>query len=729
MNRPICILTLAAAVAAPSLQARAAGPDKPLPPYKDLSLPFDKRAADLLSRMTLDEKADQVLMITPPDSRLDIPPCHWWSEGLHDIARAGVATIYPEAIAMGATWDPPLVKDVASAISDEARAKYDPNGTRYRGLMLWCPTVNMARDPRWGRNEETFGEDPWLTGRIGVAYVQGIQGDDPKYLKAVATPKHFAVHSQEIGRMSRDVHLPEQIIRDYYLPAFHDCFVEGHAMSTMAAHNALNGTPCTADQWLLTDILRDEWHFEGSVVSDWTGVTQMVRAHDYVPTEIDAVAAAINAGLDVMCDPRPLHDDVVEAVNAGKLSKDALDRAVLRNLTLRMRLGMFDPPDSLPFKTTPATAVGSPQHRALALKCALESTVLMKNDPAPKGFGFDKLLPIDLRRVDSIAVVGPYADVRQYGAYSAQSPAGPAPSIVESLRAAVGDRVKINTADWNDSLDKAVHAAESSTLAIAVVGLNNSIEKEGIDRYSLDLPPDQRQFLEKIVAANPLTIVVLEGGAPIGVEWMKKNVPAILNIWYPGEQGGPALAQVLLGQYDPAGRLPMTYYRSIEDLPPMDDYTVTNGRTYMYTTKPVSYPFGQGLSYTSFDYRALHAPDRASIKDTIDISADIANTGPCDGDEVVQLYVRKIPDHATATDSRPAYSSPADPHPLEQLKAFQRLAISRGNTQTAHLRLAIADLGLWNAARHDYVVTPGTYELMIGASSADIRLRTRITIQ
>ncbi|HVS73340.1 MAG TPA: glycoside hydrolase family 3 N-terminal domain-containing protein [Phycisphaerae bacterium] len=709
--------------------APARGADAGTPPYKDLSLPFEKRAADLVSRMTLEEKADQVLMITPPNSRLDIPPCHWWSEGLHGIARAGVATIFPEAIAMGATWDPPLVKDVAGAISDEARAKFDPDSTRYRGLMLWCPTINMARDPRWGRNEETFGEDPWLTGRIGVAYVEGIQGDDPKYLKAVATPKHFAVHSQEIGRMSRDVHLPEEIIRDYYLPAFRACFVEGHAMSTMAAHNALNGIPCTANEWLLTDILRKEWHFQGSVVSDWTGVTQMVRAHNYVPTEVDAVAAAINAGLDVMCDPRNLHDEVVQAVDSGKLSKEALDRAVLHNITLRMRLGMFDPPEKVPFKTTSATAVGSAAHRELALKCALESTVLMKNDAAPKGYGFGKLLPIDLRRVDSIAVVGPYAQVRQYGAYSAQAPAGPAPTIVESLRAAVGNRVKINTADWNDSLDKAVHAAETSTITIAVVGLNNSMEKEGIDRYTLDLPPDQRQFLEKVVAANPLTIVVLEGGAPIGVEWMKKNVPAILNVWYPGEQGGPALAQVLLGQYDPAGRLPMTYYRSIDDLPAMDDYTVVDGRTYMYTTKPVSYPFGHGLSYTTFEYRSIHAPERATAKDTIDVAVDVANTGERDGEDVVQLYVRKVrAGAASEAASEPAAPSAADPQPLEQLKAFERVAISGGNTATVHLRLAVADLGMWDSEHGEYAVAPGVYELMVGASSADIRQRARITI-
>ncbi len=711
MKPTTCLSLVLILAAAGALPARAAD----APAYKNLALSFEERAADLTARMSLAEKASQVLMAAPALPRLGLKGCNWWSEALHGVGRAGRATIYPEAIGMGATWDPALIKQVASAISDEARAKYDPDGARYLGLMLWCPTINMARVPRWGRTEETYGEDPYLTGRIGVAYVEGIQGDDPKYLKAIATPKHFAAHSQEIGRMSRDVHVSESILRDYYFPAFQAAFTEGHALSVMAAHNEINNIPCTANKWLLTDVLRDEWHFQGSVVTDWTAVTQLIRGHGYASNDVEAVADAMNAGIDVICDQRPLGDAVVEAVNTKRVSLETLDRAVTQNLTLRLRLGILDPPDQVPFtKVTAATAVGSRQHLALALKSSQEAIVLMKNDPAPKGFGFEKLLPLDLRRVDSIAVLGPYANVNQYGAYSAQTSAGAAPTILDAMRTSVGDRVQINTADWSD-LDRCVHLAATSTVAVVVVGLNIKMEKEGIDRFSLDLNDEQQHFLEKVVAANPLTIVVLEGGSPIGVEWMKDHVPAILNVWYPGEAGGTATADVLLGRYNPAGRLPMTFHRSADDLPPMDDYSITNGRTYMYARTPVSYPFGHGLSYTQFDYGPLSAPDHAAADEKIDIAFPLTNSGPLEGEEVAQLYVRKLQAHPD--------------RPKMQLKGFTRVAIAKGQTQTLHLPLNIADLGFWSEGQHRYVVDPGQYELMVGSSSGDIRQRQTIDIR
>jgi beta-glucosidase len=686
-----------------------------LPKYKDTSLPFADRVADLVARLDLNEKAAQIQMAVPPNDRLGIPACQWWSEALHGVGRAGSATIYPQAIGMAATWNPALIKDVASAISDEARAKFDPSGSRYRGLMLWCPTVNMARDPRWGRVEETFGEDPYLSGRIGVAYVQGLQGDDPKYIKTVATPKHFAVHSQEIGRMTREVDVSEEIMRDYYFPAFQACFQEGKAMSVMAAHNGINGTPCTANKWLLTDVLRKEWGFEGAAVSDWTGVSQLMATHRYVQSESAAVAAALNAGLNVICDPRPLQGAVIAAVENKELSMETLDRALSQNLMVRFRLGMFDPPGKNPYARM-APTIGTREHIDLALKCAHEAAVLIKNDPAPKGYGFEQLLPIDLRRVDSIAVVGPYATVRQFGAYSAQAPAGPSPTIVDALRNMVGDRVQINTAEWGDT-DRLVQVAKSSTIVIAVLGLNMQIEKEGIDRQSIDLPPDQKNFIERVFAANPLTIAVIEGGSPIGLEWMKEKVPAILNIWYPGEQGGNATADILLGKYNPAGRLPLTYYKTERDLPPADDYRVVNGRTYMYVTKPVSYPFGHGLSYTSFDYKSVKAPPKAAPDAAIDVSVDITNTGPRDGEEVAQLYVRKSDASKSAT------------RPHLQLKAFQRVSIAKGQAKTVTFKLKISDLGLWDASQQKFVVEPGTYEMMIGASAGDIRVTAPVDIR
>jgi len=689
------------------------------PAYKNLSLSFEQRARDLVSRMTLTEKCDQVQMAVAPNARLGIPPINWWSEALHGVSRAGTATIFPQALGLAATWDPSLIHDVASATADEARAKYDPAGSRYRGITLWCPTVNMARDPRWGRTEETFGEDPFLCSRIGVAFVKGLQGDDPKYLKTVATPKHFAVHSQETGRMNRKFDVPEEVIRDYYFPAFQACFVEGGAASVMAAHNGINGIPCTANPWLLTEVLRDEWHFNGAVVSDWTGVSQLFQGQRFVPDEDHAIAAAFDAGLDVMCDPRQLAPSVERAVSSGLLKEEVLDKAVYRNLLVRFRLGMFDPPDRVPYANTPASEVGSKPHMLLALQSAREATVLLKNDSAPRGYGFDKLLPLDLRKIDSIAVIGPYANLRQFGAYSANSPANTSPTILDAMRTALiggGDRIQVNTADWADP-EGVVRAAEKSTIVLVVMGLNVNIEKEGIDRQSIEMPIDQRIWLEKIVHANPLTILVIEGCGPMGLEWANEKIPAILDIWYPGEQGANALVEVLTGQYNPAGRLPLTFHRSIADLPPLDEYDIRKGRTYMYATKPVTYPFGHGLSYTTFSYNNLQAPAFASSSTTITISADITNTGPVDGDEVVQLYVRQL-------------NPPKDiPCPLKQLKAFQRLTLKKGATQTLHLQLPIASLGMWNVEKHAYTVAPGPYELQLGPTSATILQSATITIQ
>ncbi len=697
--------------------SRPATPVK-IPPYKDLSLSFEDRAHDLVKRMTLSEKCEQVLMAVPPNNRLGIPAMQWWSEALHGVSRAGTATIFPQALGLAATFNPALIHDVAAATADEARAKYDPAGSRYRGITLWCPTVNMARDPRWGRVEETFGEDPFLASRIGVAFVKGLQGDDPKYIKTVATPKHFAVHSEENGRMYKRNEVAEEVIRDYYFPAFQACFVEGGALSSMAAHTGINKIPCHANRWLLTDVLRDEWHFNGAVVSDWTGVSQLFQGQRYVNGEDEAIAAALNAGLDVICDPRPYAASVERTVTSGLLKEEVLDLALYRNLLVRFRLGMFDPPSKVPFANTPASEVGSRPHMLLALQSAREATVLLKNDPAPRGYGFDKLLPLDLRKIDSIAIIGPYANLRQYGAYSANSPANTSPTILEAMRTALtggGERIQINTADWADP-EGTVRAAEKSTIALVVMGLSSNIEKEGIDRQTIEMPIDQRIWLEKIIHANPLTILVLEGCGPIGMEWANEHVPAILDIWYPGEQGAVALAEILTGQYNPAGRLPLTFHRTIADLPPLDDYDIRNGRTYMYATKPVTYPFGHGLSYTTFTYANLKAPTTATATDSIKISLDITNTGSQDGDEVLQLYTREL-------------NAPKEAQrPIKQLKAFQRATIRKGATQTITLQLPIASLGMWNPEAHAYTVTPGPYELQLGPSSANILQRATITI-
>ena len=690
--------------------------------FKNTSLPFEKRVADLVSRLTLQEKAQQVQMYSPPIARLGVPACHWWTEGLHGVARAGRATIFPCAFGMSASWDPPLMQKVADAIADEARAKYisDPHAGAeagaYRGIIVWAPTINMARDPRWGRTEECYGEDPLLSARLGVAFCKGLQGDDPKYLKTVATPKHFAMHSQETGRHNTSFAVSERTLHEYYLPAFEACIHEGKAASIMTAYNGINGTPCTVNHWLLTDLLRDQWHFDGAVVSDFLAPGYIVTEHHYSDSYEQMCADCINAGCDVLCDPQNFASQTASAVRMGILKESVLDRAVARGLMLRFRLGMFDPPDKVPFAKTPASVVGSKEHVNLALQMERESIVLLQNNPAPRGYGFGKLLPLDTRRIDSVAVLGPKANLLEYGNYSPNSPGGTAPSPINAIKAALGDRITIRTADSFDTA-AAVKAAATSDIAIVVVGLGPEIEFEGIDKYTLDLPLIQKQLLEQVVRANPLTIVVMQGGSTIGCAWLKEHVPAIIMMWYPGEQGGNALADVLLGQTNPSGRITETFYRDVADLPRLDDYEISHGRTYMYITKPSTFPFGYGLSYTNFSYANLQlsAPE-ISQDQTLSVSADINNTGDFDGDEIAQLYIHK-PDSAIK------------PRPIEQLKDFLRLSIPKGQTRTAHFKVAAKDLTYWDDNTHQHAIEPGKYELFIGASSTDIRLKGEFQVR
>jgi beta-glucosidase len=755
---------------------RAWGED--VPPYKNTALPFEQRVADLVSRMSIAEKGEQLMVQAPPVERLGISPFNWWTEGLHGLARGGGpgrggrggggggrggnfngafdggatggSTIFPDAIAMGATFDPALVHDVASAIADEARARFVPGG-RGRGISLWCPTLNLARDPRWGRTEETFGEDPFLAGRLGVAYVEGLQGDDPKYVKTVATPKHFAGYNVETSRTSQDAKISERTLREYYLAPFEAAVVEGKALSIMSAFNSINGVPCTGNAMLLTDILRNDWGFQGAVVCDSRAMTLMERAHQYAgtPRPEDTLPVAINAGLDIINDVVPPGTSIQEMVNSGRIKPETLDRAVSRNLYVRFRLGLFDPPAMVPFTRIPASVVGSEEHIALALRTACESMVLLKNQPAPRGRGLEKLLPLDLRKVDSIAVIGPHVDDRQYGSYGYGSPAGSAPTFLEALRATVGDRVIIRTADHED----AIEAARKSDVVIIVSGLSTQMERASIDRRSLDLPLDQLNLFQQVFKANPATILVLEGGSSIGLEWASANIPAIVMSWYSGEQGGVAMARTLLGENDPAGRLPLTFYRSSDDLPPMDDYEISraarvepggaarsvppagawgtggaggeggateaergsHGRTYMYFDKPVTYAFGHGLSYTSFAYSGLHLAEGTLPGEAATVTVDVRNDGPRDGEEVVQVYAAK-PDSGVM-------------RPLRQLVAFQRIAIPRGATRTVRLSVSVRVLSIWDLENHAFALEPGVYELGVGAGSDDVRARGSIVLK
>ena len=707
----------AASAAIVALMAAVSGARADDPPrYKDTKLPFEERVADLVSRMTLEEKADQMQVNVLANARLGIPACRWGTEALHGVPGG---TVFPDAMALGATWDPDTVKRVAGAIADEARAHAAPGGAQ--GVILWCPTVNMARDPRWGRDEETYGEDPYLTARLGAAYVLGLQGDDPKYLKTVATPKHFVVYSQETSRQSVNARVSERALREYYLPAFEACFTEGHAMSVMSAYNAINGIPCSANPWLLTNVLRDEWGFTGAVVTDSRAVSLIYSAHGYTRSEQDAVAAAINAGVDVITDAGPMVNRaaplITTAVKAGQIKEERINEAVTRALLVRFKVGHFDPPDMLPFPRL-ANAATIKEHVDLALQAARESITLLKNDPAPRGYGFDRLLPLDPRRIGSIAVIGPYANLNQYGSYTNQNPnamliggtRGPTP--LDALRTALGDRITVRAADYNDT-EGAAQIAAACDLTIFVGGLNNRIERSGIDRPTLDLPLDQRAALERIVRANPMTILILQGGSAIGLEWEKDHVPAIVMSWYGGEQGGVALAEMLTGQTNPAGRLPMTFYKSVADLPMMDDYELITGRTYLYCKKPVSFPFGHGLSYTHFDYSHLTASPTEGDK-TVEVAVDVANAGDRAGDEVVQLYAREV--------------NPKITRPIKQLVGFHRVNIARGQSKTVQFSVPVSGLAFWDTASHRFAVNPGAYEFMVGASSEDIRGRVTVEL-
>jgi len=707
-----CAILLLAARSACAQPATQPASQPEIPAYKNLALSFEKRAADLVSRMTLREKAAQVQMQVDENTRLGIPAFCWRSEGVHGGSCAGSNTVFPHAIALAATWNPALTQKVGGVTADEARAKYQP-GQPYYGIAIWAPVVNLARDPRWGRVQESYGEDPFLAGRMGVAYCKGLQGDDPKYLKAVATPKHFAVHSQDTARTTGSATVSERTLRDYYFPAFRDCFTEGGAMSTMCALSAINKVPAAVNGWLLTDVLRDDWHFPGAVVTDLRGISSLQEGHQLYTNPEDSAAAVLKAGVDVICESYPCITSVIQAVQKKLLPEEILDRAVRRNLTVRMRLGLSDPPELVPFIRSRRSVVGAKEHVALALQTARDSMVLLQNNPVPPGYGFERLLPLDLRHINTLAVLGPYASVVQLGSYSGQ-PANTPVTPLAGIQAAVGDRVRVITADAEDE-DESVKAAHEADAVVLMLGLNERIEAEGFDRKTIDLPLKQVKFFKKIVEANPVTVLVLEGGGPITLNALREKVPAILNAWYPGEQGGNALAEVLLGRTNPAGRLPFTVYASLDDIGPLNEYEIDVGRTYLYCEKPVDYVFGHGLSYTTFAYSNLHVDKpTATAGDKVAITCDIKNTGASAGDEVVQLYV-----HKTASPLK---------RPLKQLKAFTRISIPAGESRPVRLEVPVQDLAFWDVAAHKYLAEPGTYDIMLGASSEDIRLTQLINL-
>ncbi|MDI3508871.1 MAG: beta-glucosidase [Clostridiales bacterium] len=691
--------------------------EEKLPAYKDVSLSFEDRAKDLVSRMTLSEKISQMIYDAPAIPRLDIPAYNWWNECLHGVARAGIATVFPQAIAMAATFNPELIHKVAEAISDEARAKHheavrnDDRGI-YKGLTFWSPNINIFRDPRWGRGHETYGEDPYLTGRMGVAFVKGLQGDDPKYLKVVATPKHYAVHSgPESQRHSFDARVSLKDLRETYLPAFEECVKEGKAYSIMGAYNRTNGEPCCASKTLLKDILRDEWGFDGYVVSDCGAIDDIHMHHKVTKTAAESAALAVNNGCELNCGKT--YEYLCQAVEQGLISEETIDQAVIKLSTARMRLGMFDPPEMVQYAHIPYEVNDSPEHRELALETARQSIVLLKNEK--------NILPLS-KKLKTIAVIGPNADdldvllANYFGTPSKYV------TPLEGIKNKVSPDTKVLyakgcevTGNSVDGFDEAVNIAEMSDIVIMCLGLSPRIEGEegdvadsdgGGDRLHIDLPGMQEQLLETIYGIGKPIVLVLLNGSAIAINWAHEHVPAIIEAWYPGEEGGTAIADVLFGDYNPAGRLPITFVRSLDDLPPFTDYNM-KGRTYRYFEKEPLYPFGYGLSYTSFKYSNLRlSATRLPAGNNLNINVDVENTGKLAGREVVQLYISDVEASVEV--------------PMRQLCGIQCITLEPGQKQTISFTIKPQHMALF-----DYdgkrILEPGQFIIAVGGHQPDQR--------
>jgi beta-glucosidase len=827
-------------------------------PYLNPSLPTNQRVDDLVARMTLEEKASQLVNQARAIPRLQVPAYDWWSEALHGVANAGTATVFPEPIGLAATFDVPLIHEMAVVISTEARAKHNQAiraGRRdiMEGLDFWSPNINIFRDPRWGRGQETYGEDPFLTGRMGVAFVTGMQGDDSKYFRVISTPKHFAVHSgPEPSRHTINVEVSKHDMEDTYLPAFRAAIVEGKAESVMCAYNRINGEPACANSFLLKDQLRGAWKFNGYVVSDCDAIGDVFKGHQFTKSMAEAAAVSMKTGMDNECadfftKAKDNSDYVkyLDAVKQGLLSEKEIDVALKRLFTARFRLGLFDPPEMVPYAQTPDSEVDSEAHRALALKLARESIVLLKNDGVlplnpdvrriavvgplaesvsvlhgnysgtasrattaldgirkqfsaevtflpgmnflrqptvvptaalstgdgqaglkgeyfssenfvgtPQVIRVDKMVDVQLFNPDSSALTPPsgmkdfsarwtgFLTPAESGTYEIGLAGSmnqlwldgklivddlalhdPTPTTktlqlekghryalkLQYLRGGVGTKlVWIN--HISDPIAEAVTAAKQADVVVAVVGITSKLEGEemqvdvpgfkGGDRTSLDLPKEEEDLLEALKGTGKPLVVVLMNGSALSVNWANEHADAILDAWYSGEEGGTAIAQTLAGVNNPAGRLPVTFYKSVEQLPVFEDYSMKN-RTYRYFEGQPLYAFGYGLSYSTFEYRNLKL-SRTNLKagDSLSVDADVKNVSQREGDEVVELYV----------------SFPKSPvAPIRALRGFMRVPLGAGETKHVHFTLDARDLSEVNE-KGDRIVADGTYRISVGGS-------------
>lgn len=686
------------------------------PRYLDATQPIAARVADLVGRMTTDEKLSQLLFNAPAIPRLGIPAYNWWGEALHGIARNGRATVFPQAIGMAATWDPDLIRCVASAIADEGRAKYHATLRRYgetghyQGLTFWSPNINIFRDPRWGRGQETWGEDPFLTGEMGAAFVRGLQGDDPRYLKAAACAKHFAVHSgPESKRHEFDARVSRRDLYTTYLPAFKKLVTEAKVEAVMGAYNRTNGEACCASQLLLVDILRGEWGFQGHVVSDCWALNDLHTTHGVTNDPAESAALAVKRGCDLECGQT--FEFLDEALARGLLDESDIDRAVTRIYTTRFKLGMFDPPEQVPYASIPESVINSDAHRQLAYEAAVKSIVLLKNE--------NDILP--LRDLRSLYVIGPTAANAEVlmGNYYGLSES--LTTLIEGIVARTPEGVRLEYRPGTLLLHVpaspspwAMTSAAQSDVVIACMGLSPQMEGEegdaiespvNGDRTEIGLPAVQVDFLRQLKAAGARVVLVLTAGSAIALGDVADLAEAILYVWYPGQEGGRAVADVLFGDVAPGGKLPLTFPYSLEQLPPFEEYSMT-GRTYRYATSEPQFPFGFGLSYTRFAYNNLRLPATIQAGALLPVQVTVTNVGAMTGDEVVQLYLSKV--------------DPAPDEPLYTLVGFQRMHLATGETRTLDFIVAPEMLATIDENGRS-AVQPGAYRLNVGGSSPGAR--------
>lgn len=695
-------------------------------PFQDPSKSFDKRVNDLVSRMTLEEKISQMTDVVAPVERLGIPGYNWWNECLHGVARAGVATVFPQAIGLAATWDTDLIYQMADVTSTEARAKYhefvrNNDRSRYHGLTFWSPNINIFRDPRWGRGQETYGEDPVLTSKMGTAFVKGLQGDHPKYLKVVATPKHYAVHSgPEPNRHIFNAVTDKRVLWDTYLPAFEATITEGKAYSIMGAYNRYLGEACCAHDLLLEEILRGKWGFEGYVVSDCGAIRDIYAYHKLVETPEEASALAVKKGCDLNCGRT--YESLLKAVEQGLITKEEIDVTVKRLFRARFKLGMFDPPEMVPYTQIPFEKNDAPEHADLALTVAQESIVLLKND--------NNLLPLN-NKLKQIAVIGPNANnldvlLGNYNgtpSHPVTALAGIKNSVAEGTNVKyapgcvlVGKDMVIDTIPGYDAFAEAVELAKSSDVVIFCGGISPRLEGEemqvpfegfsGGDRTNIKLPAVQEKLIKSLHATGTPVVLVNFSGSAIALNWENENLSAIIQAWYPGQAGGTALADVIFGKYNPGGRLPVTFYKSVEDLPPFEDYSMKN-RTYRYFEGEPLYPFGYGLSYTTFEYGIPELSDNSIKKSgSVEVSVEVKNTGDIGGSEVVQLYVKDI-------ESKYRVAKKA-------LRDFKRIYLDPGESQIVSFMLESEDFRVIDDDGNRFV-EPGNFDILVGENSVDLK--------